>query len=294
MAAATEHHPDAYLLKPSHSSRHWRPAPKCNWKSAPGSCGSLTNSSATTCKARWRCDNPIAAQNRWLAQAPQLKGSNLAEAQQERGSQALYRLVLEKRPELIWAQLGWRAPTRLWGNTTKRKDRPARSSNRQKARRMWRPTTLWPRPQPRAILNQPCGPAGRGHHRAIGPTPTCGRRKRLPQWRPGHGQNLVDQGAQAHQRVGCGPKPKTPCSLPKPWSIAMSRAKHWLLQEAASGIATMQPLNCFPGHSSSGRMPGRPNRRGRETLERHAPPCESGQSRLRLPGAGQSRIDGWP
>lgn len=106
VAAATEHHPDAYLLKPATAadigdrlkaqlekrSALLRITDKLKRDDLPG--------------AIEACDNLMAAQNRWFIQALQIKGQTLLKLSKADEAKEVYRSVLEKRPELIWAQLG--------------------------------------------------------------------------------------------------------------------------------------------------------------------------------------------
>lgn len=106
VAAATEHHPDAYLLKPA-TAADIGDRLKVQLEKRAGLLRITDKLKRDDLQgALEACDNLIAAQNRWLAQALQLKGQTLLKLSKNEEAKALYRSVLEKRPELIWAQLG--------------------------------------------------------------------------------------------------------------------------------------------------------------------------------------------
>lgn len=106
VAAATEHRPDAYLLKPAtaadigdrlkvHLEKRTalqRINDKLKREDYQGALES--------------CDILLEAQNRWYAQALQIKGQTLLKLSKNEEAKELYRSTLEKRPELVWAQLG--------------------------------------------------------------------------------------------------------------------------------------------------------------------------------------------
>lgn len=106
VAAATEHHPDAYLLKPATAAdigdrlktqleKRAALLPITQRQLKDDLLGVLTE-----------CDKLLALQNRWFMQALQIKGQTLLKLGKNDEAKAIYRSALEKRPELVWAQLG--------------------------------------------------------------------------------------------------------------------------------------------------------------------------------------------
>jgi len=106
VAAATEHHPDAYLLKPTTAAdiadRLTAQLEKRDALLAINQrlfkedlAGALTE-----------CDKLLASPNRWMMQALQIKGQTLLKLGRNDEAKAVYRAALEKRQELIWARLG--------------------------------------------------------------------------------------------------------------------------------------------------------------------------------------------
>jgi len=106
VASATEHAPDAYLLKPITASEieerlktmldkrqallaiHQR----LEKDDAPG--------------ALAECDKMLATPNRWAMHALQIKGQSLLQLGRHEDAKTVYRGVLEQRPGLVWAELG--------------------------------------------------------------------------------------------------------------------------------------------------------------------------------------------
>lgn len=106
VAAATEHHPDAYLLKPA-TAADIGDRLRAQLEKRAGLLRITEKLKRDDLVgALQACDNLIAAQNRWLAQALQLKGQTLLKLSKNEEAKVLYRSVLDKRPELLWAQLG--------------------------------------------------------------------------------------------------------------------------------------------------------------------------------------------
>lgn len=106
VASATEHHPDAYLLKPTTASEigdrlkaqlekrdALLPINQCLFKD------DLSGALAA-------CDKVLMAQNRWFMQALQIKGQTLLKLGKNDEAKAIFRAALDKRQDLIWAQLG--------------------------------------------------------------------------------------------------------------------------------------------------------------------------------------------
>lgn len=106
VAAATEHNPDAYLLKPATAADIGDRLKVQLEKRA-----SLLPISQKQLKddlpgVLVECDKLLAQQNRWFMQALQIKGQTLLKLGKNDEAKAVYRSALEKRPELVWAQLG--------------------------------------------------------------------------------------------------------------------------------------------------------------------------------------------
>lgn len=106
VAAATEHKPDAYLLKPITAAdigerlralldrRHaLLPISQCLRK----------HDLAGAVQA---CDEVLAQKNRWFVQALQLKGQTLLQMGRPEDAKTVYRQALDLRADLVWAQLG--------------------------------------------------------------------------------------------------------------------------------------------------------------------------------------------
>lgn len=106
VAAATEHHPDAYLLKPITASDI-----EDRLKTLLDKREALLPITQRLVKddlpgAVLACDQVLAATNRWYMAALQIKGQTLLRLGRHQEAKATYKLALEKRPQLIWAQLG--------------------------------------------------------------------------------------------------------------------------------------------------------------------------------------------
>lgn len=106
VAAATEHHPDAYLLKPATAADIGNRLKAQLEKRAALLKINDKLKRDDLAGALESCDYLMELQNRWFAQAMQIKGQILLKMSKNEEAKALYRSVLEKRPELIWAQLG--------------------------------------------------------------------------------------------------------------------------------------------------------------------------------------------
>ncbi|MFT3856987.1 MAG: tetratricopeptide repeat protein [Aquabacterium sp.] len=106
VAAATEHHPDAYLLKPATAAdigdrlkvqleKRDALLPVTQRMAKDDLTGALAE-----------CEKLLAAKNRWFMQGLQLKGQILLKLGKNDDAKGIYRAALEKRPDLIWAQIG--------------------------------------------------------------------------------------------------------------------------------------------------------------------------------------------
>lgn len=106
VAAATEHHPDAYLLKPATAADIGDRLKAQLEKRAALARITDKLKRDDLVGALEACDNLMSVQNRWFVQAMQIKGQTLLKLSKNDEAKALYRSAVEKRPELIWAQLG--------------------------------------------------------------------------------------------------------------------------------------------------------------------------------------------
>ncbi len=106
VAAATEHNPDAYLLKPiTPNDIEERLKVMLDKRDVllPIHTAAQREDHAT---ALVECDKVLAAKNRWFMSALQLKGQALLKLGRHEDAKAVYRMALEQRSDLIWAQLG--------------------------------------------------------------------------------------------------------------------------------------------------------------------------------------------
>lgn len=106
VASATEHRPDAYLLKPITATdieerlkmlmeRRQALLPIHQKLSRQDDAGALAE-----------CDLALARKDRWFMQALQLKGQVLLQLGRHEDAKLCYRQALDLRPQLVWAQLG--------------------------------------------------------------------------------------------------------------------------------------------------------------------------------------------
>jgi DNA-binding response OmpR family regulator len=106
VASATEHHPDTYLLKPTTAAEIGdRLTAQLEKRDA------LLPINQRLAKedllgAVAECDKLLALKNRWFMQALQIKGQTLLKLGKNDEAKAIYRAALEKRSDLVWAQLG--------------------------------------------------------------------------------------------------------------------------------------------------------------------------------------------
>ena len=106
VAAATEHHPDAYLLKPitaSHIEDRLKALLEKRDVLLP-----ITQKLAKDdlLGAVQACDQLLKAENRWMMAALQIKGKTLLQLGKHEEAKQTYRQALDKRANLAWAQLG--------------------------------------------------------------------------------------------------------------------------------------------------------------------------------------------
>lgn len=106
VASATEHSPDAYLIKPiTASDVEDRLKVQIEKRQALLAVNQkLAREDFTGALAA--CDQLIVSSGRWAMAAMQLKGQTLLQLGRHEEAKELYRTVLEKRPQLVWAQLG--------------------------------------------------------------------------------------------------------------------------------------------------------------------------------------------
>lgn len=106
VAAATEHHPDAYLLKPiTASDIEDRLKTMLEKRQALLPINSRLAKSDLN-GALKACEDMLALRNRWFMQALQLKGQTLLKLGRHEEAGAVYRQALEVREDLLWARLG--------------------------------------------------------------------------------------------------------------------------------------------------------------------------------------------
>jgi DNA-binding response OmpR family regulator len=106
VAAATEHHPDAYLLKPATAADIGdRLTAQLEKRDALLQINQKL-SKDNLAGAIVECDRLLALKNRWFMQALQLKGQTLLKLGKNDEAKSVYRAAIEKRADLVWAQLG--------------------------------------------------------------------------------------------------------------------------------------------------------------------------------------------
>ncbi|MGH6646466.1 tetratricopeptide repeat protein [Aquabacterium sp.] len=106
VASATEHHPDAYLLKPITASHI-----EDRLKALLEKRDALLSISQKLAKddltgAILACDLLLKTENRWTMAVLQIKGKTLLELGKHEDAKQVYRQALDKRANLPWAQLG--------------------------------------------------------------------------------------------------------------------------------------------------------------------------------------------
>lgn len=106
VASATEHHPDAYLLKPTTAAEIGDRLKVQLEKRTALLAITQKQANEDLPGALAECDKVLAAKNRWFMQALQIKGQTLLKLGKNDEAKAIYRSALEQRPELVWAQLG--------------------------------------------------------------------------------------------------------------------------------------------------------------------------------------------
>ena len=106
VAAATEHHPDAYLLKPITASdiedRLKTQLEKREAMMPISQCLAKDDLAGAVVA----CDKLLASKSRWSMAALQAKGKALLDLGRHEEAKQVYRLALDHRANLVWAQLG--------------------------------------------------------------------------------------------------------------------------------------------------------------------------------------------
>jgi tetratricopeptide (TPR) repeat protein len=106
VAAATEHHPDAYLLKPiTPNDIEDRLKTMLDKRDALLPIHTKLHRDDLA-GALLECDKLLAAKSRWHMSALQIKGQSLLKLGRHEDAKAVYRAALEQRQDLTWAQLG--------------------------------------------------------------------------------------------------------------------------------------------------------------------------------------------
>jgi len=106
VAAATEQHPDAYLLKPI-TATDIEERLKAMLDKRDALLAVHTRLSKDDLPgALTECDAVLARKNRWYMSALQTKGSVLLKLGRHEEAKAVYRAALELRTDLTWARLG--------------------------------------------------------------------------------------------------------------------------------------------------------------------------------------------
>lgn len=106
VASATEHHPDAYLLKPTTAAEIGDRLKVQLEKRTALLAITQKQANEDLPGVLAECDKVLTAKNRWFMQALQIKGQTLLKLGKNDEAKAIYRSALEQRPELVWAQLG--------------------------------------------------------------------------------------------------------------------------------------------------------------------------------------------
>ena len=106
VASATEHRPDAYLLKPiTATDIEERLKMLMDRRQALHAIHAKLGRNDEA-GALLECDKALARPDRWTMQVLQLKGQVLLQLGRHEDAKTVYRDALERRPQLVWAQLG--------------------------------------------------------------------------------------------------------------------------------------------------------------------------------------------
>ena len=106
VASATEHKPDAYLLKPiTAGDIEERLKMLLEKRNALLSINEKLQRQDLA-GAVAECDKVLQRKDRWFMQTLQIKGQTLMQLGRHEDAKGVYRAALDQRPQLIWAQLG--------------------------------------------------------------------------------------------------------------------------------------------------------------------------------------------
>lgn len=106
VASATEHRPDAYLLKPiTATDIEERLKLLMDKRQAMTPIQALLKK-ADLAGAITACDQLLGKRDRWFMQALQVKGQTLLQLGRHEEAKTVFRQALDQRPGLVWAQLG--------------------------------------------------------------------------------------------------------------------------------------------------------------------------------------------
>lgn len=106
VASATEHHPDAYLIKPITASDIEERLKTMLDKRDALLAVNVKLSKDDLAGALLECDKLLASKGRWFMSAMQAKGQTLLKLGRHEDAKAVYREALEMRADLTWARLG--------------------------------------------------------------------------------------------------------------------------------------------------------------------------------------------
>jgi CheY-like chemotaxis protein len=106
IASAIEHHPDAYLLKPTTASDIADRLKAQLEKRQALLAITQKQFKDDLVGVLVECDKVMGQQNRWFMQALQIKGETLLKLGKNDEARAAYKSALDKRADLVWAQLG--------------------------------------------------------------------------------------------------------------------------------------------------------------------------------------------
>lgn len=106
VASATEHRPDAYLLKPITATDIEERLKMLMDRRQALHAIHMKLGRNDEAGALVECDKALATPGRWTMQVLQLKGQVLLQLGRHEDAKTVYREALERRPQLVWAQLG--------------------------------------------------------------------------------------------------------------------------------------------------------------------------------------------
>lgn len=106
VASATEHKPDAYLLKPITAGDIEERLKTLHERRAALGAIHTQLAKADLAAAIGECDKLLARKDRWFMHALQLKGETLLALGRHQDAKAIFVYALEQRSQLVWARLG--------------------------------------------------------------------------------------------------------------------------------------------------------------------------------------------